>query len=327
MRIKHIKSLATLPIFFLLIAVMAGCSNDISDIADTPDGNYVKMKVSQKPDFVTWSGNYVFGDTRKNNLSAEEDSQMSEYNGEDEVEINLSINDTHFADDSENKYGVEILMSKLSIHLRSASDLRIMLPLSSGYYCDRNDLYILRSHDIHRFIFGGETHQATYNFGPRKSPDAPMSPADNTDRLYTVTIKATYMPANIEEEGYILVETTGITEDVMAWCAENYGDGLNFNVYCYFNRAKADIEFENKVVNKDVLKTYLDKSTVGFTRIPDCYVNAIFELNKTNEEEGGDVNPYDCIVTPEESQLKDFEKAKTGSHRNGSSANIIYWKI
>ena len=84
---------------------------------------------------------------------------------------------------------------------------------------------------------------------------------------------------------------------------EQNGDGINFEIWNYFN----------DTITGEELKEYLKQATVRFLDDePDYYINAF-------TEEGND-----CTVSIVEEQSDLFNEAVEGEHLNGSSKNQIY---
>lgn len=226
-----------------------------------------------------------------------------------EVEVNLSINDTH--------YDVEDFVSKLSIHVRYANDVRINIPIPAQYYLDVDDLYILNKHEDGLGVYGTE-HNAEYDIAGFK-----------------VTLNVSY-----SEDG-ITVTTNGINQNVFDYCVENFRDGLNFEIYNYFvgRVQNADGDWVSSDLSVADLQEYLNKSTIEFidnsgntlngTECPDYYINAFGnrgEYNGNEEPENG-YDPTvseDCKVTIDSAQANDYGNGVTGGHLNNSEDNVIY---
>lgn len=232
----------------------------------------------------------------------------------DQVEVNLSLNDEHVNGD--------YVASKLSIHVRSITDVEVLLPIAKEYYCEADDMDISLSH---------REPNMKYNTDPQY--------VDMQIAGTTVTFMVQY-----EDEG-IRVTTDGINQDVIDYCATNYGDGITFEVWNYF-----------KDITREDLKPMLDNSTVTFLdHNPALYVNAFAKVidyegaiySKPNEagqlvpymdEECtqplaeqywtrptpdskdyvfvGEQNPWDCVVTPTDASYK-----KSGEESTALSSN------
>lgn len=203
------------------------------------------------------------------------------------VEVNLSVNDELETGD--------YISSHLSIHVRTATDVDVFIPVPKMYYCDKDDMEIVEKHEDGYFEYGKEeNHEMSYNVGGQ-----------------TVTLKVTY------EENGIRVTTSGINQAVIDYCRKEYNDGITFEVWSYFNED----------ATRELLKPYFDKSTVSFTEPEnvDFYVNAFNELGK--DENGlGNKNEWDCTVDIREDQRGLFNEPETGYHYNYSRFNEIYKK-
>lgn len=208
--------------------------------------------------------------------------------GMNEVEINLALLDVHTLPDGSNKYDVEDLVSKLSIHVRYPHDVQVVLPVPEKFYCDQDDLYILKDHYTTNgepnWVYGGETHSVSYNINGN-----------------IVKLNVTYVSALNDTqitkagEGYIMVTTEGINQAVIDYCRTNFGDGINFEVYNYYNRGNKYTTGSYQEITYDELQwKYLNRSYVNFDYnhtgiIPDFYINAFNSLN-------GAYNRGDCYV-------------------------------
>lgn len=227
-----------------------------------------------------------------------------------EVEVNLSIND------KDNQMDIKHLVTKLSIHVRYPADVKIIIPIKGAYQVDQDDLAIFNEHYGKESVYGGNTSSVTYKLG---------------DNSVTLTIQHDF------DGNKIVVTTHGINPEVFNYCRENYGDGLNFEIYSYFNYLK---EEDNKFVSVDnseydevfskVKEEYLNKSTIEFiyynedkiTPPGDCpnyYINA---FNDTQDNVRGE---KDCTVSVVEGQEDYFSVGKEECHHlNGSKYNVIY---
>lgn len=201
----------------------------------------------------------------------------------DEVEINLSLNDSH--DD------IDDLTTKLSIHVRAATDVEVFIPVPARYYCEADDLDIVLSHQ-HELVRYGYESVAEYVIGNNK---------------VTLTVK-------FEEDG-IRVTTDGINQEVIDYCFEHYGDGINFEVWNYFN------DDMKEIITREELMGYLNQATVKFLdKLPDYYINAF------NDTERQELFEQDCTVSIVNEQRNSYGDKQKGSHYNGSEYNEIYKK-
>ena len=219
------------------------------------------------------------------------DDETTTVNHDNEVEINLSLNDSH------SNYTQEDLVSKLSIHVRYAGDVEVFIPVPRGYYCEADDfnlreglLYVPGENQSFSFEINGNT--------------------------VTLTVQM--------EDGGIRVTTDGINQDVLDFCMENYGDGVNFEVFNYYGLYELDAEgnyvrAEDGNIARETILELLNNATVKFldTPGPDYYINA-FQANKEGE---GD---HDCTVSIVDEQAATYDHDYVGSHLNSSDYNHIY---
>lgn len=206
---------------------------------------------------------------------------------DDEVEINLALDDK----------GGRYLESHLSMHVRSATDVEVFIPVPAKYYCDADDMNIVID-KAENFVHGGP-YVTELNVGGNMV-------------YFTVEFK----------DGGIRIFTDGINEDVIDFCRNNYNDGITFEVWNYFNDPEKVGDFP---ITMEELKVYMDRATVKFLdKIPGAYINA-FGKENGKYGEGGSLDGKDFHVTPEEDRNK-FEEPVEGTHLNGSDFNDIYVK-
>ena len=166
------------------------------------------------------------------------------------VEVNLSLNAEKEQDD--------YITSKLSIHVRDTTDVEIYIPVPAEYYCDTDDMFIVVSHRQEVEEHGPSSETMEFDVDGQK-----------------VSISVDF------ELGGIRVKTSGINRDVLRYLRRNYGDGITFEVWNYYNAT----------ATRELLKPLLDKSEVTFKNEPRLYINAFAKVN-------GVINPLDCTVTP-----------------------------
>lgn len=154
---------------------------------------------------------------------------------DNEVEVNLSINDELDNGD--------YTSSHLSIHVRAATDVEVFIPVPMEYYCQADDMAIVMKHEPNHMIHGG--------------PFVTEYKLKDSDLVVTLTVA-------FEPEG-IRITTNGITQEVIDWCQEKCQDGITFEVWNYFN--------DN--ITRELLKKYLDKSTIRFLDGTPEYKNTI----------------------------------------------------
>ena len=207
--------------------------------------------------------------------------------GFDEVEINLSL---------DNKDADDIRESHLSMHVRSATDVKVFIPVPKMYYCEADDMAIVLDHTI-EFVHGGP-YVTEYN------------------------INGNIVTLNVEfNDAGITIWTDGITQEVIDYCFETYGDGITFEVWNYFN----DPETGNPLLSIEELKGYLNQSTVEFLdKIPGQYINS-FGKDHGRYENDGSSDGNDFHVGPT-AQQAEFDGPEQGAHLNGSDNNDIYTK-
>lgn len=217
-------------------------------------------------------------------------------NHNDEVEINLSINDVH------TNYDVLDLVSKLSIHIRKGTDVKVRIPVPMEYVIAADDLAILQKHREDLIVNGGP-ESVTYNINGTQVS----------------------LFCQFDETG-ITVWTEGVTQELIDYLFEHNGDGLNFEIYNYFNKGNAELEYGDDptsypALTKEELKYYLDQATVEFLdEYPQYYINAFgWEWNSGEHSEGK--NPWDCTVSPVNGPQIG---PKMSWHLNGTPYNYIY---
>lgn len=232
----------------------------------------------------------------------------------DYVEVNLSVNDEHETGD--------YIATKLSIHVRSLTDVEVLLPIDKKYYCVADDMDISLSHREPNIEYNTDPQYVEMQIGST-----------------TVTFTVQY-----EDEG-IRVTTDGINQEVIDYCAAHYGDGITFEVWNYF-----------KDITRDALKPMLDQSTVSFLdKNPKLYINAFAKKigyegriysakndkgqlvpytdeactqpldeqywTRLNPEDKdyvfiGEQNPWDCTVVPTEVAYQKLEPVSTIANYN-----------
>lgn len=241
------------------------------------------------------------------------------------VEVNLSVNDEHSTAD--------YIATKLSIHIRSLSNVEVFIPVDKKYYCEADDMDISLSHKELDVIYNTQPQYVEKQIGGK-----------------TVVFKVAY------EDAGIRITTEGVDKSVVDYCAQQYFDGVTFEVWNYF-----------KDIDRPTLKAILDKSTITFTENdPIVYVNAFAKENgyETLEYSGpiysmcndngqlvpytdeactkpldqkywtretpdskdyvfiGQPNPWDCTVTPTNTKYQKFEKDH--SDPTLSNYNVTY---
>lgn len=202
-----------------------------------------------------------------------DDDEQPEVNPRrNEVEVNLALEDK------------DLPTSHLSMHVRHSTDVEIFIPVPEQYYCDADDMAIVENKKGDLLVHGGP-FRTEYNIDGN-----------------IVTLNVEYLPEGIR------IWTDGINEAVISYCKENYGDGITFEVWNYFN----------ETISREELLYLLNRATVRFLDSePDAYINAF-------TEENGAKDPDDCTVSIVEEQVGDYYDGKEGAHKNGSEYNMIY---
>ncbi|MCH5224760.1 MAG: hypothetical protein J1D77_02130 [Muribaculaceae bacterium] len=230
---------------------------------------------------------------------------------QNEVEVNYEIVDSH-------DYTIADLVTKLSIHVRHATDVEIKIPVPNRYIVESDDLAIFDKHYLDNSltlseILEEETIQSvTYDING-----------------YSVTLTVEFVK-DLSGEEYIKVSTSGINDEVIKYCFERNGDGINFEIWNYYQTELYD-ESTSTVsaatdLTREMLKGFLDQSTITFTDEPDYYINAFGwdYVDDTNGQEHYDIeNPDDCFVRPASSSYS--EPVRT-NHLNQTPFNYIYVK-
>lgn len=335
----------------LMLSVVASCSNDGGNApAPAPGDGLLSMKLAKQPDVNIWSGSNVLAGSLPESRADEVDGdEVNVKYLNEEVEINLSLNDVHKLDGTDNqKYDVADLISKLSIHLRSGVDLKVVLPVAKEYYCDQDDMYIFNQHGGEIFANGGllgeEKHQSvTIQFGKSNGEVLPPTGGDQeesgnsedsdvkgargeeeADGDFEISVDIQFNEADIT------ITTSGVTNEAIDWLKENYEDGLNIEVYNYFNRANNATKDDETVYAEwtlTQLKKALDASTVEFTNgTPDYFINAFTGTTTTLTTDGVQETVYrDCYVTP--NPTSNFWAPYFDYHFNGYDENLIYVNV
>ena len=250
------------------------------------------------------------------------DVEGEKINHDNEVEVNLSVLDLH------DNYSVEDLATKLSIHVRYAKDVTVRIPVPTETLVPADDLNIVLAHTELLESYGKE-NKATFEIN------------GNTVEL-TVAFQPCTDCAGHEYGTEIVVSTKGINKDVIEYCMQNNGDGINFEIINYYQWNIVDENGDatrTKPTVEDIEKLryeWLDFTTVEFgydngtwnaytniTDYPYYYINA-FNDDRDRENPIGTLNQWDCIVRVIGNQADAYEYSYEGLHLNGASWNIIY---
>ena len=241
-----------------------------------------------------------------------------------EVEVNLAV-DTK-GETSNGKYNE----SHTSIHVRSAVDVDLFIPMPLEMICPADDMEIVKKHLTGEMAHGGEFQgqyevdadgKAVMQGGLLSKMTYEIKDA-TTNRAWTVSIYVEYVgengntahevcPREFNGEG-IHIWTEGLegNTDLFDYLQETYGDGITFEIWNYY---KEDADFA-------VLKGYLDQTTIDFIGnvLPDFFINAFGSENFEAEK--------DCNVNIVEDKAGNYEFKGEGPHLNASEHNKIYEK-
>ena len=356
----------------------ASCTNEVKDPGMQEVGkDGATLNLLKSPDAIVWSGQTVFGNTfgRAGDASEILDGMDEGFSLEttdgfkhiNEVEVNLSLLNAH----TNPKWDQNIsdLVTKLSIHVRCATNVEVILPVPSRYVIESDDLYIFQEHYgttsdgkggyLYEGAYGTSDTETTVegHLVTQLNPNANQTldykvvigkDEAGNDITRTVTLHVDFILANpdaeneLDRNGYIKVYTEGINEEVFAACYEHNGDGLNFEIYNYYQTA--EVEWKEGVKDGivtgilsdetlDEIKEALNNSTIDFKEFtPYYYINA-FGYAWTDDESGAehaqgthgtDVNLNDCTVAPV-SEL--FGEPVEAEHLNGTPYNMIYSSV
>lgn len=321
--------------------------HEIKDISFETE-SYPNVRTSGHTHMYEWAPNYriasidgldgyyiaLYGYTNENNgywdriikivpVEVEEDvtheqpetPEIGETDGEilhnNEVEVNLSVLDTHRYNE------VEDLMTKLSIHVRYPKDVTVRIPVPVETLVQTDDLDIVMKRPD---LVYGEDHKATLDINGH--------PVD----LFVKFVEA-HNCAGDRYGYYIEVSTRGINKDVIEYCMARNKDGLNFEIYNYYQWNETDSE-GNAVRTKptpeqiaQLKEEWLDKSTVEFGYYSNngwhAYMNMqdypYYYINSYGNEAAGD-----CRVRINDIQSGAYDNFFEGVHLNASSHNLIF---
>ncbi|MCH5217541.1 MAG: hypothetical protein J1F07_03150 [Muribaculaceae bacterium] len=220
-----------------------------------------------------------------------------------EVEVNLAIDEKGLT--SNGKYNE----SHLSIHVRSAVDVDIFIPMPLDLVCAADDMEIVKKHLEGEMEHGGEFTNATYD----EDGKVVMKDGLRSKMTYKIADRwdvSIYVEfTNNPEEGiHIWTEGLANNTELMEYLQENYGDGITFEIWNYYD--------EDSTLGE--LKKWLDQATIEFIGnvLPDYFINAFGEEN-FNEGK-------DCDVNIVEEQRGNYEDAGVGPHLNASDHNKIW---
>lgn len=249
-----------------------------------------------------------------------------------EVEVNFSINDSHYDNDGL-KYNNADLWTKLSIHVRHATNVKITIPLEGRYLCESDDFAIFQNRtDLSVNVGDKETHI-------NQSHTVEYTINGNEGQTWKVSLTTTIT------KDEIIVETSGINgnTELIEYLYEKNKDGVNFEVWFYFQTETVHwVNTEKEVTigedgkdkggynevlpslspeDYEYFQTCLNKSTIEFKYSePNYYINAF------GKDENGNERSKDCSVNIVESQINDYFNNNNGYHLNSTKYNYIWVK-
>lgn len=235
-----------------------------------------------------------------------------------EVEVNYAILDSH------DQYAFADLVTKLSIHVRKATDIEMKLPIPTKYLVESDDLYIFKEHYTGAYAgpnpFKDKKAQVNYDVYNNAK-----------EKVGTVTLYVEFMDGESslgEEyaEGYIRIWSEGISDEVIKACWETNKDGINFEIYNYFQTEEAiwndDDEFATvdkygDINRKDLFEAMCKARISFYHEAPDYFINAFGWNDAKNDK-----HPWHATVRPDISET--YKKPTRGTHLNGTPYNDIY---
>ena len=291
--------------FFAAMILTMGLASCSSDDEPTQESTKVKLAPS-KASKVTFYSNGNELDANGNVIGTNTNAKTAPFyvtraegNGNpDSVEVNFSINERNYPSND----------TKLSIHVRSVSDVTVFIPTPAEYYCKADDMHIVLSHKNEVKVYSMNEH------------------AEMTIDGNKVGLDITFA------ENGITIKTSGMNENVQNYLQREYQDGLTFEICNYFNTEKAVAGGSTQEIYKEELKSILDGTTISFTHTPAVFANAYGLLKGTatagekevkimedDKEETYHVRALDCKVVP-----ADFTLFNTGATESFSGHSYLY---
>lgn len=233
---------------------------------------------------------------------------------DDEVEVNYAILDEHPT--------IGDLVTKLSIHVRHVTNVEIKIPIPTKYIIESDDLYIFNEH----YGKPGGEYEGAYGEGtltenPLANQFAVLTyPVENAG---IVTLHVDFEKGDLTlgsdfEQGYIRIWTEGINQAVIDACRDNYQDGINFEIFNYF-----DINSLNGLT-REQLKGFMDKSIITFLdSAPSYYINAFGFEDNGEYDENDEIVPMNhehATVVPSGGYKDPYSR----THLNSTPYNDIY---
>ena len=222
---------------FVFLTVMAGifaftaCNTAKQDtVAEESE-----IQLVANPDFVFSSGGTTLFSTFATKADTDAQTEVEVKDENVNVEVNLSVCPVG---------GREITASKLSVHVRTATDVTVFLPVEASAY----SVAVFKETQTPGRTGGYGVNSAIWHIDGN-----PVTATAEFD----------------EEKGGITVTVEGVTEAVAKYLYDGYKDGLTVEVWNYYNDD----------VTMDGLKASFDAgATVSFTAQPDVYVNAFAKI-------------------------------------------------
>lgn len=297
---------ALLSIALAFGGALTSCSNEGPNgpLPEDYDGNLLL----KSPEMLIYSSDYVLNSYGSKAEITEEETQENEYVSHNDVEINLALNEVNSepgVTEEGETFNKDYISSHLSIHVRTPRDVKVRVDVPVDYYCEADDMAIVKKHIEDHYVYGDQNHNLSISVGGND-----------------VTVTVAYDAAGFT------VTTAGINEEVIAALADEYKDGLTFEIWNYYNTE----------ATREQLKNLLNNSTVEFVdgdSNVDYYVNAFNEF-RTLDEEGKETdriaNPWDCTVSIVASQLSNFTAITPNTEEyfndfhgyNGSNINKVF---
>ena len=228
-------------------------------------------------------------------------------NHTDEVEVNLGF-------DAKGDYRE----SHLSVHVRSAANVDLFIPMPLELICPADDMEIVKKHFEGEFEHGGEFMNPTVDEDGKVIMEGGLlSKMEYQIDQWTVTLYVEYVAAGVQsvhgetfaEEG-IHIWSEGITQGLIDYLQENYQDGITFEIWNYYQDG----------ADPDTIKGYLNQTTIKFLdKLPEYFINAFGSANYEEDK--------DCTVSIDDSQSGNYAFQGTGSHLNGSDKNDVFQNV
>lgn len=323
-------------IFGTLLSVLTGisltsCNNEFVNPVNPELGDTVDSSVLlQAPDIYAWSGKHTLtssgsrADEQKNDSEIEttptESFKVNPLHN-DEVEVNYSINDIH-TDKGVQKFENADLWTKLSIHVRKGTNVKIDVPLPGAYHCASDDFAIFENH---------------LNWAYGEIPGA----IDETEGFYYRRMEYSITEANVNVALYLKITeigmsiwTEGITQNLIDYLYETNDDGLNFEIWNYFDSKVVRAEngaWESTETGEisdedlDMFQAFLDNSTIIFLngdRMPSYFINSY----GSDPDDKSSIRVRDCRVSPAPQIYQNLFQQYPNYcyHLNGTPWNVVW---